>query len=344
MSLKVTLFGGTGQGKTTYTLALLYMMAAGIDGFRIEAEDADTATKYLNPWRDFVIAKKWPAPTMGRREDHFRLLFQNEYITDFRWVDYQGGALNTSTDESDDAAQLHADIQESNAVIIVADAYTIATRPVIEAEMLTSATYIFNLLNNYKFKQSVRGEGINTGITIALVLTKADILPEEYKANNYQGLFDKSRQVFRGVVDFVQEQRANTSSLRPWLYPSGMIPTSIVGEGNASVLQDPGSGYELPTISLDNPPEPVNVHYPFLYAIGNELDRTALYLEEEVSDLEERLGAMNNNVLNRILRGRSIRQLHDERLAVAERLKVLEPKIRAVTAVANKKMRSLIPS
>ncbi|MBC7813360.1 MAG: hypothetical protein H7175_19530, partial [Burkholderiales bacterium] len=341
--LKVTLFGGTGQGKTCYTLALLYMMATGADGFRIEAENADTSTKYLNPWRDFVIAKRWPAPTMGRREDNFKLLFNNEFVTDFSWVDYQGGAVNVPTEESDEAAQLHADIQESNAVIIVADAFTIATRPLIEAEMLTSATYIFNLLNNYKFKPALEeGEGLTDGITIALVLTKADILPDEYKANNYQKLFEKTRQVFRGVVDFVEDRRAQTSSLRPWLYPSAMLPVSIVGDGNASVVEA-GTGYDLATVSLDSPPEPENVQYPFLYAIGNEMDRIALYLEEEEGDLEERLTRMNSNVLNKILRGRSIRQLHSERQEVARKLQELEPKIRAVTSVANKKMRSLIP-
>ena len=343
MALKVTLFGGTGQGKTTYTLALLYQMAAGIDGFRIEAQNADTSTKYLNPWRDFVVAKQWPAPTMGRREDTFSLLFNNEFITEFRWVDYQGGAINVPTDESDEAAQLHADIQESNAIIIVADAFTIATRPRIEAEMLTSSTYVFNLLNNYKFRESARGAGLTEGITIALVLTKADILPEEFKANNYQKLFEQARNVFRGVVDFVEEQRAQTSSLRPWLYPSAMIPVSVAGEGNASVVS-PGSGYDLATISLDGPPEPVNIHYPFLYAIGNELDRNALYLEEEEEDLEARLTKLNRNVLSRILRGRSIKQLHEERQEVAGKLAEMEPKIRAVTTVANKKMRSMIPS
>ena len=343
MSLKVTLFGGTGQGKTTFTLALLYQMAAGIDGFRIEAQNADTSTKYLNPWRDFVIARKWPAPTMGRREDTFSLMFNNEFITEFRWVDYQGGAINIPTDESDEASQLHADIQESNAVIIVADAFTIATRPRIEAEMLTSSTYIFNLLNTYKFKEAARNVGMNNGITIALVLTKADILPEEYKANNYQRLFEQAREVFRGVVSFAEEQRAHTSSLRPWLYPAAMIPVSVAGEGNASVI-DPGKGYDLATVSLDSPPEPINVHYPFLYAIGNELDRNALYMEEQEEELEARLGKLNRNVLNRILRGRSIRQVHAERQDVAEKLREMEPKIRAVTSVANKKMRSLIPS
>ncbi|MAS33164.1 MAG: hypothetical protein CL610_04100 [Anaerolineaceae bacterium] len=343
MSLKVTLFGGTGQGKTTFTLALLYQMAAGIDGFRIEAHDTDTATKYLNPWRDFVIGRKWPAPTMGRREDTFSLLFNNEFVTEFQWVDYQGGAINIPTDESDEAAQLHADIQESNAVIIVADAFTIATRPRIEAEMLTSSTYIFNLLNNYKFKESARDVGLGNGITVALVLTKADILPDEFKVNNYQKLFDQARDVFRGVVSFVEEQRAHTSSLRPWLYPAAMIPVSVAGEGNASVV-DPGAGYELATVSLNSPPEPINIHYPFLYAIGNELDRSALYMEEQEEELEARLSKLNRNVLNRILRGRTIKELHAERQSVAEKLGELEPKIRAVTSVANKKMRSMIPS
>lgn len=343
MSLKVTLFGGTGQGKTTYTLALLYLMATGIDGFRIEAQDADTSTKYLNPWRDFVMAKKWPPATTGRREDQFRLLFQNEFITDFRWVDYQGGAINIPTDESDEAAQLHADIQESNAVIIVADAFTVATRPLIEAEMLTSSTYIFNLLNTYKFKEEARGEAVHSGITITIVMTKADVLPDEFKANNYQLLFERTREVFRGVVDFVAEQRAKTSSLRPWLYPAAMIPVSVVGEGNASVL-NPGTGYDLATMSLDAPPQPVNIHYPFLYAIGNELDRNALYLEEEEAELEQRVSRLNRNVLNKILRGRTIRQLYEDRQEVAEKLQEMEPKIRAVTATANKKMRSLLPS
>lgn len=338
MSLKVTLFGGTGQGKTTYTLALLYMMASGIDGFRIEAKDADTTTKYLNPWRDFVMAKRWPAPTMGRREDEFRLLFQNEFVTDFRWVDYQGGAINVPSDESEEAAQLHADIAESNAVMIVADAYTIATRPQIEAELLTSSAYIFNLLNNYKFRSATAGEGI----TIALVLTKSDIVPPEYRANDYAKLLEKARTVFRGVTQFVSELRAPNSKIAPWLYPAAILPVSIVGEGNATVV-NPGKGYELPTVSLEQSPMPEDIHYPFLYAIGNELDRIALTLEEEESELAARLNKLNRNVLNKILRGRTIRELHAERQAVAHKLAELEPKIRAVTSVANQKMRALVP-
>ena len=225
----------------------------------------------------------------------------------------------------------------------MADAYTIATRPKIEAEMLTSSTYIFNLLNNYKFREAARDAGLTSGITTALVLTKADILPNEYRENNYQGLFEQAREVFRGVVDFVEEQRAQTSSLRPWLYPAAMIPVSVAGEGNASVL-NPGSGHDLATVSLDDAPEPANIHYPFLYAIGNELDRNALYLEEAEEELEARLSKLNSNVLSRILRGRSIRELHQERQAVAEKLAEMEPKIRAVTTVANKKMRSMIPA
>ncbi len=338
MSLKVTLFGGTGQGKTTYTLALLYMMASGIDGFRIEAKDADTTTKYLNPWRDFVMAKRWPAPTMGRREDEFRLLFHNEYVTDFRWVDYQGGAINVPSDESEEAAQLHADIQESNAVMIVADAFTIATRPQIEAELLTSSAYIFNLLNNYKF----RSASAETGITTALVLTKADILPPEYTANDYAKLLEKARQVFRGVTQFVSELRLPDSKIAPWLYPAAILPVSIVGDGNASVV-DPGKGYDLATIKLESSPMPQNIHYPFLYAIGNEMDRIAMTLEEQEQDVAGRLNKLNRNVLNKILRGRTIRELHEERQAVARRLQELEPKIRAITSVANQKMRTLVP-
>jgi hypothetical protein len=338
MSLKVTLFGGTGQGKTCYTLALLYMMASGIEGFRIEAKDADTTTKYLNPWRDFVMGKKWPAPTMGRREDLFRLLFQNEFVTDFRWVDYQGGAINVPSDESEEAAQLHADIQESNAVIIVADAYTIATRPQIEAELLTSSAYIFNLLNNYKFKTPDAA----SGITIALVLTKADILPDEFKANDFALLFQKAREVFRGVTRYVAELRLPTSKIPAWRYPAAIIPSSIVGDGNASVIS-PGVGYDLATVSLDKSPMPFNVHYPFLYAIGNELDRIALTLEEQESDLAARLNKLNRNVLNKILRGRTIKELHQERQEVAQRLQEMEPTIRAVTSVANQKMRTLVP-
>ena len=97
----------------------------------------------------------------------------------------------------DAAAQLHADIQESNAVIIVADAYTIATRPLIEARMLTSAAAIFHLLNSYKFKPAQDGdERLNNGITIAIVLTKADALPDEYKANDYEKLYAQARTGF----------------------------------------------------------------------------------------------------------------------------------------------------
>jgi hypothetical protein len=338
MALKVTLFGGTGQGKTTYTLALLYMMAAGIDGFRIEAKDADTTTKYLNPWRDFVMGKRWPAPTMGRREDVFRLTFNGEYVTDFEWVDYQGGAINIPSDESEEAAQLHADIQGSNAVIIVADAHVIATRDQIEAEILTSSAYIFNLLNSYKF----RDVGSERGITISIVLSKADIVPDEFKLNDYEPLLERARLVFRGLVQWSEGLRAPTSKIAPWQYPAAIIPVSIIGEG-AAVLVDPGSGYDLATVELRKSPLPVNIHFPFLYAIGNELDRLAMNVEEQEHELTERLSKLNRNVLNKLLRGRTIRELHEEQQAMTKRLQELEAKIRPMTEIANQRMRPLVP-
>jgi hypothetical protein len=152
---------------------------------------------------------------------------------------------------------------------------------------------------------------------------------------------EKTREVFRGVVDYIRDQRAKTSSLRPWLYPSAMLPVSIVGDGNARVAQE-GVGYDLATMELVSPPQPKDIHYPFLFAIGNELDRAALTLEEKEEELEARYSKLNKNVLNKLLRGRTIKQVRQERQALAETLKVLEPKIREVTSTANKKMKSLI--
>ena len=117
---------------------------------------------------------------------------------------------------------------------------------------------------------------------------------------------------------------------------------TIVGDANATGV-DPGQGYELATVSLTSSPMPTDIHYPFLYAIGNELDRIALTLEDQEQDLAGRLNKLNRNVLNKILRGRTIRELHQERQDVAKRLAELEPTIRAVTAVANEKMRTLAP-
>jgi hypothetical protein len=208
--------------------------------------------------------------------------------------------------------------------------------------MLTSAPLIFHLLNSYKFKPAQDGEdGLNNGITIAIVLTKADVLPDEFKANDYEKLYANARQVVHGIHDFVREERAKVSSLRPWLYPSALLAVSIVGDGNAAVETE-GQGYDLASFRLVGSPEPEDIQYPFLYAIGNELDRNALVLEEEIGDLESRLSRLDTNVLARILRGRSIKQLEEERKETAARLKELEPKIRTVTRTANKKMRPLL--
>ena len=65
------------------------------------------------------------------------------------------------------------------------------------------------------------------------MLTKADILPDEFKANDFQLLFEKARTVFRGVTQFVAELRAPNSKIPPWMYPAAIIPVSIVGDGNA---------------------------------------------------------------------------------------------------------------
>jgi len=108
-----------------------------------------------------------------------------------------------------------------------------------------------------------------------------------------------------------------------------MLAVSIVGEGNAAVASE-GQGYDLASFNLVGSPEPEDIQFPFLYAIGNELDRNALTLEEEIGDLESRLSKLDSNVLSRILRGRSIKQLEDERKETAARLKELEPKIRTV--------------
>lgn len=122
------MLGHSNAGKTTY-MAMMYqlMNIEGYRGFRIVATDPDRHAELLENARAIRL-DRYPPLTARHSEYDFTLYFEGREISDFTWNDYRGGAIMERSTSPDTAALLK-DLAASDAIVIFADAYDLATSP-----------------------------------------------------------------------------------------------------------------------------------------------------------------------------------------------------------------------
>jgi GTPase SAR1 family protein len=132
--MRIVMLGHSNAGKTTY-MAMMYqlMNIDGYRGFRIIAKDSNRHAELLNNARAIKF-DRYPPPTARHSEYDFTLYFEGREISDFTWNDYRGGAIMERSTSADTAALLE-DLAASDAVVIFADAYELATSPASHANI-----------------------------------------------------------------------------------------------------------------------------------------------------------------------------------------------------------------
>jgi len=125
--MRIVMLGHSSAGKTTYMAAMYRFMNDGRKGFKIVAADAAQHARLIDD-ADGIKKGIYPDPTSQRAEYQFTLYFKGKRVSTFVWADYRGGALSERS-SSEDAAALRNDIKESDAVVVFADAYELATEP-----------------------------------------------------------------------------------------------------------------------------------------------------------------------------------------------------------------------
>lgn len=128
------MLGHSNAGKTTY-MAMMYqlMNIQGYRGFRIVATDPHRHAELLENARAIQF-DRYPPLTARHSEYDFTLYFEGREISDFTWNDYRGGAIMERSTSPDTAALLK-DLAVSDAIVIFADAYELATSPTSHANI-----------------------------------------------------------------------------------------------------------------------------------------------------------------------------------------------------------------
>jgi GTPase SAR1 family protein len=163
--MRIVMIGHTNAGKTTY-MAMMYRLMngkKGYEGFRIVANDSARHAELLDN-AGAIDSGRYPPPTARHSEYDFTLYFDGREVSDFTWNDYRGGAIMERS-TSADTAKLLKEIADSDAVVIFADAYELATNPASHNDVQELTDLMHRAISDS-----------GSGKPLVLAFTKADLV------------------------------------------------------------------------------------------------------------------------------------------------------------------------
>ena len=306
-SMKVTMVGQSGSGKTTYMAALHEMLGANrvADSFYItpRASSFEEGIAEEGRFDDVSFGKRnfqFPDGTQQTTLWTFDFFHKERLVCGFEWIDYRGGIVNElfSQDEdertTEDRQELLGHFRLSSAVLLFADAITLTHYENSRQRRIQSgARAINNLIRQYSMHYPDRP------LTVVIVLTKADsdLIDPEWKDDNYAKLTDVGIDAFNEVAAVVRSGRNEG-------WAGGIVAVGSVGEGAVqSQLTPPDHFANPPTVKTQivGFPEPVNAYHPLFFALGRELDvaravqaRKVRYSEMEINSILKGSGRLKD--------------------------------------------------
>ena len=174
MSIKITMLGSTGTGKTCYLYAMAKQMSVSPNGFTFEMEyGTDQYWALDEGWKN-IEKGKWPEATNLTDTYSFSCSHAYNTIADFEWVDYKGGILTAKGDEIDQncRTEIIQRMCDSFALIVCISAENL--KGLVDGN--ADGNYIFsaygNLLQQYRRRQ-------NKTIPVIFAITKSDLIIKE---------------------------------------------------------------------------------------------------------------------------------------------------------------------
>lgn len=169
-TFNITMLGGSGVGKTIF-MACMYVSMSARGDLSIEATpDLDTRLRGIYKQ---IQAGTLPGGTVGIETEYdFFLLIDLQRVAKISWIDYRGGAIESLSDNDDDASVLHERIADSDAILVMLDLSSedLKAYPVggtLASEHLKIGR-IRNLVNHQNTKQRIK--------SVVFVRTKSDLV------------------------------------------------------------------------------------------------------------------------------------------------------------------------
>ncbi|MBQ2849074.1 MAG: hypothetical protein IJE77_01220, partial [Thermoguttaceae bacterium] len=120
MSLKITMIGVSGTGKSCYLYATYFRMLEGIGGFNFSCKDYNQGLDLQDAWDMMLDEGVWPAGNAESANFDFTCFYRGKSIGDFEWLDYRGGILLEHEDKENDneVAQFLRRAETSDALLV----------------------------------------------------------------------------------------------------------------------------------------------------------------------------------------------------------------------------------
>ncbi len=165
--MKIVMLGHTSAGKTTYVSLMYDTMRAGVEGFTLRTADP-YHHRALSDAADAIRRGRYPDVSHQRASYDLVLQHKGTDVFPFTWRDYRGGALREKGADSAQARELHADLDDADAIVLFADAQRLATAPVAATEAATLVTHVM---------RAVARRGDDDGLLpVLVVFTKCDLV------------------------------------------------------------------------------------------------------------------------------------------------------------------------
>ena len=309
-SIKITLIGGRGSGKTCYLLGMYIMMNYGkaLDGFHLST-DHEIDTRFAELWHNLITldgVHRWPPKNSNPIIEYdFDLNCAYEKIISFDWIDYRGGALYDNYNSSE-LVEIEERIIESNCIFICISSENFNLNGNVEFSNYRDIAV--TKINNLISKSRDEGDR-NIPPAVVIIITKSDL---------WEGIIEE-RLIINNIKNVFQNLFSKNSD---WLVL--VCPVSL---GREILEDDPKDRNNINT---------KNLHVPILFSLYAEMLREICEYERKRKKIQNSIPLNNNRnqifdtLFKKWLSTNNISPQSEEFTKVSEKIKILDKSIKLI--------------
>ena len=305
--ITITMLGISGSGKTMFLSGVYQsLIQDSCCGVSLKGDDdkpsADSTLKVTGQIARIALINNgnaeegwsFPLGTTRTVEYPLRLLYEEEEVCGFDFLDYAGGQLGTITDVREDSlsadqTMLLNQLRKSDEIMIFADADVIARHNVLSSDGekalcrselgVSTVQQLFN---------DLRPHYQNRPMTVLIILTKIDKVPRRMLQNNCAELISRTKAVYKNLWDYLKQKSGDKEN--PWNI--GIVPVTAVGRGNEvrhvrTVTERDGTQITQEKDIAVRIPEPENMDAAMVYSVAAIMKQRCQALAREEAALFE---------------------------------------------------------
>jgi hypothetical protein len=300
-TIRITMLGDTGSGKTCYMLGMYAVMREGVGGFtfttRDEDPDVDMDLELSERWERLVNETgpaRWPMPN-----DNTTITYEFDFnyglssLVGFDWIDYRGQALKESPSETE-VQELKAHLHDSSTVLLCVSGEHLASGSIRQLQSAAATARMLKLLKGARSSQ-------RQPPAVGIVITK----------------FDRCRHLGEEeVIDTVLQLFNALFTDTGWLVM--ICPVSL---GNA-LAQDTEHGAI----------EPQNVHLPASFAVYSKYWRDQEKVDGRISGTRQALQGLQGGWIRNLVNRSRIKAHTNDQEWLLKQKEEIEKKLRLLTS------------